>query len=250
MNHGLVDPPAEHPHKPEPTHRCCCGASATSSPSPAHSLGGALDHRRGGARAQARSHAPRRDGGQQLAGSRLPECVCPARRDRGQRLLRLVSTPGARGAPTTVMPSARSSTRSARATRQGDHDHRVRVRRESGRSVEVRGPTRSRPTRCVPPRRVRHQAMAVGGDVLPASGLREQSQLRGRQSVRQPPLDQKGLVDHTETSSPRSPSSRDLQVDQADRSRPGPPRGELMAPGGRRGPGGASDQISWMFSAP
>ena len=98
------------------TRRCCSGPSATSSTRSRAAGIGAYFRLRGAARAPAGPDAARRLRDRLLPHGGLPERVRPARRDRLQRVLRLVHRPGRRRSSTA--PGCRGTwTRSAAATR-------------------------------------------------------------------------------------------------------------------------------------
>ena len=138
--------PAEHPHQPEPS----LGAAVEHrqrADDAGRRAGDALHRRRGRAGAPARPDPAGRDGGQRVAGRRLPVGVRAARRDRLQRLLRLVRR-RRRHAPTTATRSARSSTASAPAIRRRRCSSRssASTATATGRSRSA-APTSSSPTR-------------------------------------------------------------------------------------------------------
>ena len=164
---------------------------------------GALHLGRGRAGAQARPDAASRDGGPRLARGRLPEGVCPARRDRGQRVLRLVRRRRRRlRRPRRAQPIPRQHARVLSDEGDVRHASSASTATATARSRNA-GPTSSGQHGRLPPRRVREQALAVGRDLVRAAGLRRQARLgRGRPARRSRPTSRRACSTSRATRSP------------------------------------------------
>ncbi|CAA9501044.1 MAG: GH2, partial [uncultured Solirubrobacteraceae bacterium] len=177
---------AQHPHEPQPPVHRHVVARQRAERAPGADPGRVLQGgRRGGPGARPEPAAVLRGGGLSLRG--LPGRVRPDRPARDQRVLRLVPRPQRRHR--RPRRPERVPRRGARVLpRQGDRHHRVRGGGQSrgprGGEGHLRPPAGLRE---LPPRRLRHEAVALGRDLLGAGGVPGPAGLGGRQPAAQPP---------------------------------------------------------------